>query len=435
MMNLKTPEKFYEAFIKTSQFLATITKTKHFWKRLELILKKFYNVDIFAFLKKENQGKRIQNETASVSGKLYNNLIETSQKLVKDVLENGIFASELVYLPESYFIIILPISKLNKIFGIIIIAHKTPELLPREILNIYLALGGLIETTYEKIFTTEKLKDYQKDLEKAVEERTSELVEVNRQLKTEISAKEKAEKTLKEFVSMVSHELRTPISVLVQSINNLKKYSKKINLKLRKKLFNLVARNSVLLSELVEDLLIIARIDEQGIILKWDKYSLFELVDDVLELMEPLKIEKGIKIELEGIKDIFSFGDRGRISQIFRIFIDNALKYSKEEGTIKIKAIDHYLGDYNPHSIDGFLIQFIDYGIGIKGEEIPKLFTRFFRSSEVKNITGTGLGLAIAKELTKLHKGTIYAESELGRGTTFSIFFPRMQLLPYQSQT
>ena len=70
------------------------------------------------------------------------------------------------------------------------------------------------------------------------------------------------------------------------------------------------------------------------------------------------------------------------------------------------------------------MIQIQDYGIGIKPEDLPLIFRRFFRSSEVSDIPGTGLGLAIAKELLKLHNGDVWVQSEYGIGTTFFIFLP-----------
>ena len=116
-----------------------------------------------------------------------------------------------------------------------------------------------------------------------------------------------------------------------------------------------------------------------------------------------------------------------KIDQIFRIFIDNAIKYSRERNNIEIKAIDNYKGKFNKNNEDGILFQFKDTGIGISDKEISSIFQRFYRSEQVTDIPGTGLGLAIAKELINLHSGEVYVESELGKGTTFYIFLPRIE--------
>jgi len=102
------------------------------------------------------------------------------------------------------------------------------------------------------------------------------------------------------------------------------------------------------------------------------------------------------------------------------------LKYSDEQTTIKIKAIDNYKGPYNLQMRDGVIIHFHDTGRGIRKNDLPYLFERFFRSEDVRDIPGTGLGLAIAQELIVLHEGEIFVESEFGKGSIFSVFLPRI---------
>ncbi len=87
---------------------------------------------------------------------------------------------------------------------------------------------------------------------------------------------------------------------------------------------------------------------------------------------------------------------------------------------------DNYDGKMNPSSQDGTLLQVVDKGRGIPSTDLPHLFERFFRASNVADISGTGLGLTIAKELLNLHGGQIFINSEIGKGSTFSIFLPRM---------
>ncbi|MCK4875932.1 MAG: HAMP domain-containing histidine kinase, partial [Sulfurimonas sp.] len=143
----------------------------------------------------------------------------------------------------------------------------------------------------------------------------------------------------------------------------------------------------------------------------------------------PGQKEKNMTIELDVDDQIELYGDPKRIGQVFRIFIDNAIKYSYENSIILIRATDHYNGNFNikyPNN-DGVLFQFVDNGRGIKKEDLPNLFKRYFRSDDVSDIPGTGLGLFIAKEFTELHKGAVYAESNYKKGSTFSVFFPRLK--------
>ena len=118
-------------------------------------------------------------------------------------------------------------------------------------------------------------------------------------------------------------------------------------------------------------------------------------------------------------------GDSKRMDHIFRIIIDNAIKYSTINSKVEIKALDNYNGKYNPEEKSSILIQIKDYGIGIPQKDLQHIFDRFYRSDQVKDITGTGLCLSIARELVHLHRGEIYVESEVGKGSTFYIFLPK----------
>ena len=188
-----------------------------------------------------------------------------------------------------------------------------------------------------------------------------------------------------------------------------------------------ISRNIYLLKDLIEDILTLSRIDEGKAKMQWKEYQPFLLLTDILALMEPIGNQKNITFRVDVSENIKINGDSKKVDQIFRIFIDNAIKYSKEKNTIEIKAIDHYKGQYNPSAQDGVLFQFEDNGIGISEKDISFIFQRFFRSDQVSDIPGTGLGLPIAKELIELHNGGVYVESEYGKGTIFFAFFPRIE--------
>ena len=242
-----------------------------------------------------------------------------------------------------------------------------------------------------------------------------------------ITARKKAEDDLGRFVSTVSHELRTPISVLTLSIEFLENHSDKITPEIEKKLREGISRNIYLLKDLIEDILTLSRIDEGKDKMEWKEYQPSLVVKDILTLMEPIGNEKEITFRVSISEDIKLYGDSKKVDQIFRIFIDNAIKYSKEKSIIEIKTINHYKGKYNPNAKDGVLFQIEDNGVGILEKDIPSIFQRFFRSDQVSDIPGTGLGLSIAKELIKLHNGEVYVESEFGKGAIFYVFFPRIE--------
>ena len=239
-----------------------------------------------------------------------------------------------------------------------------------------------------------------------------------------ITARKEAEESLERFVSTVSHELRTPISVLIMSLDFLDNHSDSVTPDVIKKLEEGIKRNIYLLKELVDDILTLSKIDERKTKLKWVEYNPLTIIDDILTLMEPIGNEKNITFSVDVDKNIKLYGDTTKIDQIFRIIIDNAIKYSKENNNIEIRATNHYKGKYNIDEKDGVLFQIKDYGIGISEEDLPSIFQRFFRSEQVSDIPGSGLGLPIAKELLNLHDGDVWAQSDYGKGSTFSIFLP-----------
>ncbi len=240
----------------------------------------------------------------------------------------------------------------------------------------------------------------------------------------DITKQKKAEENLRQFIAIASHELRTPIFVIMQALDNLRDYKDRISKENREKLKQNIYRNAKLLSDLVENLLITARIDGKRISLTMKEYNPLGVIRDVLKQMEPQRVVKEIFIDVNLNGDIILIGDEQQVGQVFRILIDNAIKYSDTNSKIEIKGIDNYEGKYNTRGVDGMLFEFKDNGFGIREEDIPRLFQRFFRASDVKQISGTGLGLSIAKELITLHGGEIFVESEYGKGSTFFIFLP-----------
>ncbi len=227
-----------------------------------------------------------------------------------------------------------------------------------------------------------------------------------------------------QFISTVSHELRTPITAIDLTLKNLQKHGDKIKEDQKERMINMMAENSVILIEMVEDLLLASRIESGRMKLQWEKYKPYEILNNILIQMDASLKEKQITKVIDAGPDIVLNGDAKRIGQVFRVLIDNAIKYSPERTIIRIKIIDNYVGIHNPEGMDGVLIQVIDEGYGIPEKDKPKLISRFFRASNVMNISGTGLGLSIARDLVKLHSGEIHLESKVGKGSTFSVFLP-----------
>ena len=168
---LLNDERYYfEAFMKTVQYLATLTTQKGIMKNLEKLIKKFYNSDFFAFYECGADGTIIEHLNKFSHTLFSKNGLEKIEETIVQVQESGFFASELINSPDPYAMVFLPISKANQIISVIVIGHKYSERLPKYLLNIYLALGGLIGTTIEKLTLIQELRTQHQKLKKSEDE-------------------------------------------------------------------------------------------------------------------------------------------------------------------------------------------------------------------------------------------------------------------------
>jgi PAS domain S-box-containing protein len=218
------------------------------------------------------------------------------------------------------------------------------------------------------------------------------------------------DKLQKEFFSTVSHELRTPITALKLSLQNLEKYGNQLDIVRQERIWNILKSNTELLAGMIEDLLLLSKVQEHRLELVVEECEINSIiVNDVLPQLELSRSVKNIQILSKLNPNLKIQADRRRLSQIFRIFIDNSIKYSENNTKIVLTSIIDYIGSYNPLNEKGFIIKIEDEGLGVKKEELGNLFKRFYRSKEVQNkIGGSGLGLAIAKELIEIHSGKVF---------------------------
>ena len=170
-------------------------------------------------------------------------------------------------------------------------------------------------------------------------------------------------------------------------------------------------------------MLSISRLDATDSESNFSKIDLVQNIESVLFVLEPSLTEKKITLTFKVEKDTFIIdGNYGQISQVFMNLISNAIKFSPRNTTIEI-SLERVV---NPAGIPYILTKISDQGMGIPTEDIPQLFTRFFRARNVvaHQIPGTGLGLAIVEKIVLLHGGLINVASGLGVGTEFEIRLP-----------
>ncbi|MDS9470872.1 sensor histidine kinase [Sporosarcina pasteurii] len=216
-----------------------------------------------------------------------------------------------------------------------------------------------------------------------------------------------------EFLASIAHELGTPLTYLIG-------YSKVamrpgVDEKDRKHYLAIIAEESERMKELVKNLLDLAKMDENTFTVSKEYFMARPFLEEILRLVGPSFKLKKLRLELICDDEIKIYADPLRLEQIILNLLDNALKYSVEESVVTIKILNK--GEKTAISVQ-------DFGIGIPTREIEFIFEKLYRVEKSRSRTsgGSGIGLAIVKELVEAHDGSIEVESNLGNGSTFTIF-------------
>ncbi len=247
---------------------------------------------------------------------------------------------------------------------------------------------------------------------------------------------EKLERLKSDFVSIVSHELRTPLTPINNSLEIVLSEQTGPISDDAKNFINMAKRNVTRLSGIIEDLLDLSRVQTGKLDFKYKITSLVPSLELIQKTFEQVAAEKNINITLnisDTLKEVYA--DTHRIEQIISNLVTNALKFTPKDGSINISAqkinekdIDKNLLIKPICAIEGDYIKISvkDTGIGIKKEDVPKIFDKFsqIENSLTRNIGGVGLGLSIAKQLLDAHLGAITVESKENEGSDFSFYIP-----------
>lgn len=215
----------------------------------------------------------------------------------------------------------------------------------------------------------------------------------------------------KDFVSNVSHELKTPISVLKSVMETLETET---DPQITGKFIQMAQKRINQMDNLVQDLLILAKLESKEEKIQKSPVKLHSLVESIFEDLRHLTVEKGIKLNNLVPTDFNIIVDEQKFLIALKNLIENAIKYNKPYGVVKVYS-------YRESSNDTVVIE--DSGIGIPKEAIPLIFERFYRvdKSRSRNIGGTGLGLSIVKHIIEAHKGKVWVESTYNVGSKFYI--------------
>ena len=248
---------------------------------------------------------------------------------------------------------------------------------------------------------------------------------------------EKLERLKSEFISIVSHELRTPLTAIKNSLEICLSGKAGDVSSIMDKFLNMASRNVTRLSGIINDLLDLSKVEAGKMDFKFEKTNINAPVEFIKNTFENVAREKNIELILDKDKNISdTYIDNQRIEQVVSNLISNAIKFTNEGGKITVKTENIKQSDIDktklfdiekPVFYDNYVkVSVSDSGIGIAQEDLKKVFDQFqqIENSLNRKNGGTGLGLPIAKQLIEAHKGFIWVESELNRGTTFSFVIP-----------
>ena len=295
----------------------------------------------------------------------------------------------------------------------------------------YAAMASFTDITARKAAEA-SLRAVMSELEVRVEKRTSQLMDANGRLKSEVAERERAQREMREakeaadtanraksaFLANMSHELRTPLNAVIGFSELLEQQIfGGLNDKQRSYVGNVLVSGRHLL-QLVNDVLDISKVEAGRMDLAYERTPIGSVVDVVRGVIGAVAAKRGIQLEVDvppNLPDVYI--DPGRIKQVLYNLISNAIKFTARGGVVCLSA---------RAEARTLVVSVADTGIGIAQADLPRLFREFEQLPQPNGVRpeGTGLGLALTRRLVELHGGRVEVASELGHGSTFSVYLP-----------
>jgi two-component system phosphate regulon sensor histidine kinase PhoR len=232
----------------------------------------------------------------------------------------------------------------------------------------------------------------------------------------DITRLERLERVRQEFLSNVSHELRTPLTAIITFVETLEDVGAD-DRENTARFLAVIRRNAERMNVLIKDILELSAIEAGTVAVEPAQVRLSSLVGECFTALASRADARGVKLLNDVSRDVFVRADARRLEQMLTNLVDNAVKYTREGGEVRVS-----------HEREGARdrVHVADTGEGIAAEHLPRIFERFYRvdSARSRDMGGTGLGLAIVKHLARAHGGEATARSEPGRGSTFTLELP-----------
>jgi PAS domain S-box-containing protein len=299
------------------------------------------------------------------------------------------------------------------------------EVVSGKVLNEREEMTAIVSILHDltKVAENERLATELRKLNESLEDRiraaTLELEERNRQLEWQRHELERAYRLKSQFLASMSHELRTPINALLGYTSLMRdQIYGELNRRQEEALTRMYTASQHLL-ELVNDILDLAKIEAGKMPVHVEQVDVNQLIRELSQTIEPMIRRKKLEYESElqdGLPLLLT--DRTKVKQVILNLLSNAIKFT-HEGRVEVRTRP-------AEEDDGVLVQVSDTGIGIREEDLGKIFDDFRQvdQSSTREYGGTGLGLSITKKLLHLLGGTVQVESDFGQGTTFNVWLP-----------
>ena len=233
----------------------------------------------------------------------------------------------------------------------------------------------------------------------------------------DLAARQRQEAFYRNFIGNVSHELKTPLTVIQGHVDAMgegladddpRQTSRRI-----------VAEETVRLTQLVDNLLLLSRLEMPDFSLETRLVNLEAVVEDAILQLSDLAEARGISLNLQREGSMPRFmADRARLKQVFINLLDNGIKYNRKGGAVTVRlSADE----------DRVIAQVTDTGEGVPAQDLPHIFEKMYRVErrQGRYVEGSGLGLSIVRRIVEQHGGNISVESQVGEGTTFTVTLPR----------
>ena len=362
---------------------------------------------------------RVKWEFSDIEAENILKLIQENRQLLQNLKRNLFYSSDAtspkqpaLKIPQVIHFVIAPIVTQNKMLGLILAGHtsKHAEITPadKEIISI---LADQVSQAVRNARLFEEVYLSHQGLELKVNERTKQLTKALEEV-------QKISKTKTQFISAVSHELRTPLTsikgyasiLMAGKVGQIPPGVKDRLAKINKHSDNLV--------KMINDLLDISRIESGRAAMKYAPQSLAPILENIKDLMAPQLKEKDVNFVIKIADGLPKANmDTAQIERVFINLVSNAVKFTPQHGQIIVEA------EYDD---DNITVTVSDSGIGIRKDDLSHLFEEFYRADNEINqsVKGTGLGLSLVKRIVEAHKGKIWVNSQINKGTTFHFTLP-----------